>query len=774
MTQGLIDPNDTLERQNEKLLKIAATLMRRVEQDTDASGLAYAQFERAVLLEEEIRTRTRDLERTLDLLNLSNARLAEANRETEAARANLANAIETVQEGFALFSPAEILVMCNSRFGMHMADIRAKLRPGLAFGAYVKLISSSNALSLPTGTNPADWAARRMARHQDRSVMFNVRMTGNRWVQVSEHRTPDGGTVVLQTDVTDIMRLQHQERERILDDQARLIRATLEHLNQGVCIFDREARLVGWNRLMGDLLSIPIGRFHLGSRFRTIFERLRSDFTFHSPEMADRVEHWARGQTSEPQDGHTPTARAPLTFDILQGAQRVLTVFMQDMPDGGFVISFTDVTAERHAARAMSEARDTLEQRVQERTLELEDALQAAERANASKSRFVAAASHDLLQPLSAAKLFVAALDAELPSGTPRDTLSKAANALDSVETLLAALLDISRLDSGRAEVHVAPVDLDKLLGQLYDEMRPIAEAKGLSFRLRRSGTTVLSDVTYLRRILQNLISNALRYTTRGTVLVGLRKRAGSVRVEVWDSGPGIAEADRARIFAEFQRLNASASAADGMGLGLAIVERACALLGHPLTLRSHVGRGTVFAIDVPRTTASATVTDTAAGSMSTLVRRSGQHMSPHMQPDDNLPARHQTASEQTDLRQLIVLMIISDADLCHALTLTLEHWGIDVLPCNTEDEARALLTEIDVAPDLVMTDLHLSNTHGGATAIVNLRRDLGPLPACLISADRSPKIANLAADLDVALFYKPLDPDDLYGFLQARRMSSL
>lgn len=127
MTEGLIDPRDSLERQNEKLLKITATLMRRVEQDTDASGLAYAQFERAVLLEEEIRSRTRDLERTLDLLNLSNAKLAEANRETEAARANLANAIETVQEGFALFNAQDVLVMCNSRFGMHMPDIRADL-----------------------------------------------------------------------------------------------------------------------------------------------------------------------------------------------------------------------------------------------------------------------------------------------------------------------------------------------------------------------------------------------------------------------------------------------------------------------------------------------------------------------------------------------------------------------------------------------------------------------------------------------------------------------
>ncbi|UTS81154.1 hybrid sensor histidine kinase/response regulator [Phaeobacter piscinae] len=752
MTEGLIDPRDSLERQNEKLLKITATLMRRVEQDTDASGLAYAQFERAVLLEEEIRNRTRDLERTLDLLNLSNAKLAEANRETEAARANLANAIETVQEGFALFNAQDVLVMCNSRFGMHMPDICADLRPGLRFDSYVQLVSSSTALSLPTGTPPTTWAARRMARHQDRSVMFNVRMTGNRWVQVSEHRTPDDGTVILQTDVTDIMRIQHQERERILDDQARLIRATLEHLNQGVCIFDQQARLVGWNRLMGDLLSIPIGRFRIGSRFEGIFERLRETFTFAQADIADQVADWARPRTAlgdssaSAKTAADQRARAPLSFDIQQGATRVLTVFMQDMPDGGFVISFTDVTAERQAARAMSEARDTLEQRVLERTLELEDALQAAERANASKSRFVAAASHDLLQPLSAAKLFVAALESELPDGAPQDTLHKAANALDSVETLVSALLDISRLDSGRAEVHVAPLDLDDLLGQLRDEMRPIADIKGLTLRLRPSRARVLSDVTYLRRILQNLISNALRYTDQGGVLIGVRPRHASVRVEVWDTGIGIAERDRGRIFAEFQRLNATASAADGMGLGLAIVERACALLGHPLTLRSEVGRGTVFAIDLPRDAAQPKI-----GEASLL---------------DAAPPRPAAAQ----LPQLIALLIVADADLRHALSLTMEQWQIDVLPCASEGEARTLLAEIEVAPDVLLIDLHLGSNLSGAKVIEDLRRDLGPLPACLMSATPSPDITTLAQRLDAQLFAKPIHTEQLRSFLNDLR----
>ncbi|MCX8955409.1 PAS-domain containing protein, partial [Ruegeria sp. NA] len=227
MIEHLTDPTDSVDRQNEKLRKIAEALMRRVEESTDASGAAYAQFQRAAVLEQEVRARTNDLERALELLNDSNARLAQANKDTEAARADLANAIETVQEGFALFNRDEKLVLCNSRFGLHMPDIQERLSPGLSFAEYVELVSRSGFLSLPETMTPTDWAKSRLDRHTDDHVVFNVRLVGNRWSQVSEHRTPDGGTVILQTDVTDIMRIERQERDRILDDKARLIRATL-------------------------------------------------------------------------------------------------------------------------------------------------------------------------------------------------------------------------------------------------------------------------------------------------------------------------------------------------------------------------------------------------------------------------------------------------------------------------------------------------------------------------------------------------------------------
>lgn len=237
MTHPLVNPADPPEVQTAKLIQIADVLMRRVEQGSDDQGAAYTQFQRAVLLEDQVRARTSDLERALDLLNGSNARLGLANAEAQAARQNLASAIEAVQDGFALFDAGERLVLANSRFGQQLADVHDLLRPGLGFADYVALVSGSADLLRMPGEAPADWARARLRRHSDRDVTFIVALTGDRWLQVSEHRTRDGGTVILQIDLTEVIRLERQERGKLLDDQARMVRATLDHISQGVGIF---------------------------------------------------------------------------------------------------------------------------------------------------------------------------------------------------------------------------------------------------------------------------------------------------------------------------------------------------------------------------------------------------------------------------------------------------------------------------------------------------------------------------------------------------------
>lgn len=728
ISDGLIDPGDGPERNVEKLLIIADALIRQVEQTSGDRGAAYEQFQRAALLEERVRQRTRDLEYTLKLLNETNARLSDASRDAERARRDLADAIEAIEEGFALFDAGERLVMCNSRFCRDLADVRDELRPGIAFADYVASVSRSRFLARPRGETPEGWAAARMRRHGARQV-FNVGLTGDRWLQVSEQRASDGGMVILQTDVTDIIRIERVERGKLLDQQARMIRATLEHINQGVCIFDSEARLVGWNQRLAQLLEAPVTWLRTGLGFDALAARIAQGDEGGGAVTPRRLRIWA-GQQGP---------REPLSFELRRASGMVLDVFAQEMPGRGFVMSFTDVTRERIAIHSMLRANATLEARVRERTEALAAALSDAERANASRVRFVAAASHDLLQPLSAAKLFVAAARDDGDPARVRATLEKARNALASVEDILGALLDISRLDTGEAEVEVAAVRLAPLLAQLRDEFGPLAARKGLRLDILPCGLTVSSDPAFLRRILQNLIGNALRYTQSGRVLVGPRRAGGGLRIEVHDTGPGIAPEDQQAIFREFHRLNASASASEGMGLGLAIVERACSRLGHRLTLRSTPGRGSCFAVALDRAALRAAPAREAAA--------------PAAAPEEGGGDR-------------IALLVENDADLRQAMTLLLERRGVAVLEAASGEEALELVEETGIVPDLYLLDQQLGEGMTGVETWTALRALHGARPARIVTANHSAEVREACAAAGVALMTKPIDPADLDAFV--------
>jgi two-component system, sensor histidine kinase len=728
LVRALLDPAEPADRQRDALLSIVAVLMRRVEQGSDTAGAAYAQFERAAMLEDQVRARTRDLERALDLLNDSNARLAQANRAAEAARQNLASAIETIREGFALFGPDDALVLCNARFCADLPDLRPLLRPDLPFAAYVEGVSRSPALVLPEGESPDDWQARRMARHREPHVIFNVQFAGDRWMQVSEHRTRDGGTVILQTDVTDIIRAEREERGKLLDDQARLVRATLDHISQGVCIFDAGGRMLGWNARAGELLALPLSDFRAGLPLADLLARLRGRVALSDGLTPQGLRAWALAAPPRP----------PLRFGLTRaGGGAVLDAFGQEMPGGGFVISFTDVSAERRAIAALRQANETLEARVDARTLELGDALARAERANSTRSRFVAAASHDLLQPLSAAKLFLASMaDEDLPPRAAQ-ALDKTTAALGSVETLLEALLDISRLESGRLTARVEPVPMGPLLARLAEEFAPLAEQRGLRLRVRPTLAVGLTDATWARRILQNLIANAIRYTATGGVVVGLRQTAAGLRIDVVDTGPGIPEDERENIFREFHRLNARASAAQGMGLGLAIVERAAAMLGHRVGLDSRLDRGSRFVLHLPA----------APG-------------------PDAAPAPRATPARPRLPRDLIGLLIAPDADLRRALTHLLEGWGVGVLDLSDPAEALPLIDDIGLPPDFVLMDSRLGDEGAGLATLAAIAARHGPRPMSLLTASRDADLRARAGRVGVGLVYKPIDTRILERFV--------
>ncbi|SHJ26591.1 His Kinase A (phospho-acceptor) domain-containing protein [Palleronia salina] len=725
----LIDPADSLEDQNARLIAISEALMAKIEQSSDPSGLAYAQFERAAILEGEVRQRTVDLERALELLHKTNERLGAANRAAEAARANLAEAVESINEGFALFDEDDRLVMSNSRFCRDLADVVPDIEPGLSFHHYVELISQSIYLALPDGVTKGEWRDRRMQRHKDDRVIFNVRLTRDRWLQVGEHRTATGGTVILQTDVSDIIRAEREKRDRLMDRQAQMVRATLDHLNQGVCIFDNDLRLVGWNTGMEALLDRPIHGQLVGITFDALIARLNDEITFSEHFTRDHLLAWA----------HRRRARRPITFEVTRRPAQILSVFAQEMPDRGFVISFTDVTTEREAARALREMNETLEARVADRTEKLGHALDEARRANASKTRFVAAASHDLLQPLSAAKLFVSFLSDRATDDLSRATADKAVSALASVEHIIEALLDISKLDSGQAIMNVQDVPLNEILSSLRTELTPMAEAEGLSLHIRDTDHIVRSDPVFLRRILQNLVTNAIRYTDTGRVVVGVRRRGDAARVEVWDTGPGIAPEDQKTIFQEFKQLGPYMSGSKGLGLGLAIVDLACASLGHDLTLRSEPGRGSCFAVTVTR---------------SSLAQRGPT------------PRRSEGREARPRAEGLVVLLVENDEELASALSLTIEEWGSHVVHAQTAEQALALLDEIDIAPDRLLLDHQLGPGMTGLELYKQLRAQFGALPARIITANRDRALAEKCRRAGVDLVPKPLEAASLIALI--------
>lgn len=722
VSDSLIDPADGAERNVEKLLIITDALMRHADQNSSRQGVAFEQFRRAALLEDGVRQRTRDLEAAMTMLN-------EANSAAERARRDLAQAIEAIEEGFALFDAGEAMVLYNSRFCRHLADVRRQLHPGISFSAYVEAVSRSPMLDLPSGRKPQDWAAERMRRHRERQV-FNVNLVGDRWLQVSEQRTADGGTVVLQTDVTDIIRMERSERGKLLDDQARMIRATLDHINQGIGIFDAQLRLIGWNQRLGQLLDLPATALRTGASFDMLATRISSQMGLGEGVTPSMLWSWA----------HRGTQREPLSFELRHVSGVVLDVFAQEMPGRGFVISLTDVTRERLAVHAMLRANASLEARVAARTEDLAAALAEAERANSARVRFVAAASHDLLQPLSAAKLFVAAARDDGDVAKTRDTLEKAHNALVSVESILGALLDISKLETGGTAVEIVPVSLYVLLSQLTDEFAPLAARKGLRLDILPCYLTVMSDPTYLRRILQNLIGNAIRYTNHGRVLVGPRRAGKSVRIEVRDTGPGIAPEEQQAIFREFHRIGGSSSASEGLGLGLAIVDRACALLDHRLDLQSTPGRGTCFAVTLPL---------------------ANGHAAPAYR--DYTPMIPEEPGENSDR---IALLIENDADLRRAIALLLERRGVNVLEAASGEEALGLLDEIGIVPDLYLVDQQLGDGISGVETLLALQDLYGERPARIITANRTAQTRAAAKAAGFEIMFKPIDPDALEAFV--------
>ncbi|QUE73934.1 NahK/ErcS family hybrid sensor histidine kinase/response regulator [Stutzerimonas stutzeri] len=393
----------------------------------------------------------------------------------------------------------------------------------------------------------------------------------------------------------------------------------------------------------------------------------------------------------------------------------------------GFV---ADITERKLAQLRLLQLNEQLEQRVADRTLELRKARDAAEAANHSKDKYLAAASHDLLQPLNAARLLISTLrERGLPT-SEQTLVERAHQALEGAEDLLTDLLDISKLDQQAIKPDIEVYRLDDVLLPLVSEFQSVAEAQGLGFDFYIPAYALRSDFRLLTRILRNFLSNACRYTARGRVLLGARRRGENLRIEVWDTGQGIAADQMQSIFLEFNQLGVQRAAERaGVGLGLAIVDRIASMLGYSVQVRSQIGRGSVFSIDVPL---AENPTQRAAEAPAVMAG-----------PGDPLPGRR-------------LLVVDNEESILHSMAALLGQWGCDVLTAVDQDAAMAVLE--GSPPEVILADYHLDQGVTGWEVATAIRAHFGrAIPVVMITADRSDQCRRQLQGLDVPVLNKPV-----------------
>jgi signal transduction histidine kinase/CheY-like chemotaxis protein len=415
-------------------------------------------------------------------------------------------------------------------------------------------------------------------------------------------------------------------------------------------------------------------------------------------------------------------------------------------------------------AFSLFETAIALDQQVRERTQQLKQVLQSlektngrllqaktqAEAASSLKSSVLVSVTHDLLQPLNAARLTLSALADIVTEPKGVALTDQIDRSLATLEDLLRTLLDISKLDAGVLKPEFGPIAVASLFEPLEQEFSPVAAKRGLHLKIMPSSATVSSDPLLLRRILQTLLANALRYSQRGSVLMGCRMRGNYLCIEVHDTGPGIPEGQREAIFVEFQRGETSAGDKAGIGLGLSIVRRFADVLGHDIRLTSRPGKGSVFSVTVPTTSDPAIV-----------------------------PVREQAIVDNSygGMEGAKILLIENDLSSAEGLASLLEKWGCDVAVTISKTEALERIRALDGIPDAIIADLHLDNGETGIEAVDVICREIKTdVPAIIVTADYSTKAASDVSSFGHELLKKPIKPAEmrsLLSFLLASEQTS-
>jgi Na+/proline symporter/signal transduction histidine kinase/CheY-like chemotaxis protein len=510
-----------------------------------------------------------------------------------------------------------------------------------------------------------------------------------------------------------------------------MLQTALSQMDQGIAVFDSSNNLIIWNRRFRQLLELPESAGQVGFPLAEIVSMLSKRGDIRKEDEKALVANFL-------------TLDKPFLLE-LSGGERIIEVRTNAMPDKGIVTTYTDITQRVAADMALKQANETLELRVAERTGELTrvnrevaEARAAAEEANIGKTRFFAAAGHDILQPLNAARLYSSSLVERLGDSENSVLVQNIDSSLESVESILGAVLDISRLDTGAMKPRLQTVPLNDLLRRIETDFAPVARAASLKLTVMPTSLSVRTDPNLLRRLIQNLVSNAIKYTPKGKVLVGVRREGGNAVVQVLDSGIGIPASKFRTVFKEFARLDEGAKTASGLGLGLSIVDRISRVLNHAVDLQSKPGAGTRFRVTMPIDRTTGTIKTAATASVGTA----------------------------EPLHGLRVLCIDNEAQIVEGMKLLLEGWGCTVTTALSLAAWQADPTNLSQHPDAIIADYHLDKATG-IDAIRAIRDHFAiAIPALLVTADRSPEVRAAAERDSVALQNKPVRPASMRAWL--------
>ncbi|WP_114418691.1 hybrid sensor histidine kinase/response regulator [Marinospirillum perlucidum] len=574
-------------------------------------------------------------------------------------------------------------------------------------------------------------------------------------IEIQGNPMPGGGFVYSYQDIT-----QQKQIEEALIQSENNIRIYTDNVPALIAYFDTERRYLFTNRAYEEAMNIDRNQV-IG---RPVYEVLpQEEYEARSSFMRAALE--GRRQTFElelPSRNHSVRyALVTYTPHIAENGELL-----------GFFALYQDITERRLVEIALQETNEHLEERVRERTLALSELNSAlfkenqvrakaeenmrlaklqAEEANASKTRFLAAASHDLLQPLNAARLFTSALSQQVEDQEHIKTTRHIDNSLKAAEELLSTLLDISKLDAGALQPKISDFALSEILDPLMAEFQVMANDRGLQLEQVKTRAWVRSDPQMLRRILQNFLSNALRYTGEGRVLLGCRRSGQEIRLEVWDTGPGIPDSRIGEIFQEFRRLDTPDKRNEkGLGLGLSIAERMSRVLQHQIGVRSWQGKGTVFSVQLAS-------------------------VQPQQVSSSFAPGRRSF----NKLDGLEILCIDNEPLILEGMEAMLKGWKCSPHTATSLGAAKELLKD-EQAPeiDIYLADYHLNDGKTGVEALKALEEDADKsLSGIVITADRTDEIADEVNEAGYLLLHKPVKPAALRAMitrlLQSRRRQS-